>query len=142
MVAGVSADDYERLVAAHFAAAGYVVERNVQHDALEIDLVATKFCFRSKDQYLVEAKSGKAWGHPDAFKLLGWMTFLAIDKGLLVVADGKDGAVGDVSDRFASHGIEVLHLAAGANSVKFMKSAGLGHPGSNDEVDAWARAFQ
>ena len=81
--------ELEDFIAAHFQAAGYFVEKNIEDNAgsgspmLELDLVATKYTSKIADEWLVEVKGGK-WGYTDVFKVLGWRTFLGIPRGVFV----------------------------------------------------------
>ena len=81
--------DYEGLVAATFLASGFFIESNLhlRHEStelLELDVLATPSSEPLDNTILVEAKSGRA-GFGDIFKVSGWMNYLGIDRGCVVV---------------------------------------------------------
>lgn len=88
--------EFEEYVAAVLQTCGYFVERNITEreaaEVLELDVIATRYHSQrneSPELFLIEAKSGE-WGFPDIFKIKGWMVYLNIPNGKLVVQRPKD----------------------------------------------------
>lgn len=86
--------DYEDYVAS-LLASGYFLERGIHcwidsEELLELDIIATRFEKQSKEQVLLEIKSGD-WGYSDILKVYGWMNFLKISKSAFVVQDDHNG---------------------------------------------------
>ena len=81
---GAELEDY---VAALFLAAGCFVEKNIEErNVLELDIVATDYTQDTPRVVLAEAKSGD-WGFGDLFKVVGWMRYLRIDEGAMLVRE-------------------------------------------------------
>lgn len=76
------AEALEDLVASLFRGARYFVEAGIKKsdddgvEVLELDAVATSYESGVPLRIVAEAKAGKNWGFPDAFKVLGWMQYL------------------------------------------------------------------
>ena len=84
---------FEEYVSAFFQSAGQYIERNIIErsieEILELDVIATDYNFKLPDIKLIEVKSGN-WGFPDIFKIKGWIDYLNIEKGMLIVKNKKD----------------------------------------------------
>ncbi|HUS49407.1 MAG TPA: hypothetical protein VMZ91_04545 [Candidatus Paceibacterota bacterium] len=79
---------FEECVSAFFQSAGEYIERNIIErdieEILELDIIATDYNSKLPDIKLLEVKSGN-WGFPDIFKIRGWIDYLNIEKGILIV---------------------------------------------------------
>ncbi len=79
--------DYEDAISAYLLLCGFYVERNVirreLEELFELDIILTEFDTNTSARILVEIKS-KNWGFGDLFKMRGWMSFLGIERALLV----------------------------------------------------------
>ena len=105
--------DFEDLVCALYAAAGWYVSPNVRHlegdnELMEIDLVATRWENGRFRKVLVEAKSG-GWGWGQVLKLLGQGTLLAIDSTVFLTRECSND-IDPVRQRFANRGCEIRVL--------------------------------
>jgi len=87
--------EFEEYISAFFQAAGYYIERNIVEreveEVLELDIIITDYSSCPPEIKLVEVKSGE-WGFPDLFKVLGWMHYLNIDKGIFITCKEKSKA--------------------------------------------------
>ena len=85
--------DYEDYLCAYMQAGGLFVERSIIHrqkaELLELDIIVTQYSKDSAGQTLVEIKGGK-WGAGDIFKIKGWMTYLNLEAGSLIVQSRVD----------------------------------------------------
>lgn len=79
---------YEDYIAAHIQASGVFIERSLininKDEILELDIVVSEINETEVKKILVEIKSGD-WGYPGLFKVKGWMSFLNITQGALIV---------------------------------------------------------
>jgi hypothetical protein len=87
--------EFEEYVAAHLQCAGSYVERSIVErdvkEVLELDIITTDYDASPPDVRLIEIKSG-GWGFPEIFKVYGWLKYLEIEKGALVVKVPKEAA--------------------------------------------------
>ena len=83
---------FEECVSAFFQSAGQYIERNIIErdieEILELDIIATDYNSKLPDIKLLEVKSGN-WGFPDIFKIRGWIDYLNVEKGILIVHNKK-----------------------------------------------------
>ena len=137
-------NDVEDYVAALFQAAGYYVEKNIIEQAksqqvLELDAVVTDYSTGVPASVVVEAKSADA-GFPEAFKLLGWMTYLGISRG--VVFTTREGHASNfINERLNPLGLSYCVL--GDCSHAFDRFEACGFPKVTDAVgvDLWRRSY-
>ncbi len=106
--------DVEDSVAALFHASGYHVHRNiVQSDpdnVLELDVVATDYRTTPPRTILAEAKSGD-WGYAECFKVVGWMRYLGLPSGTLLVSQLPAKKNPEVMNaRMEGVGLRIVHL--------------------------------
>ena len=84
--------EFEEYVSAFFQSGGYYIERNIierdVEEVLELDIITTNYNSSPPEIKLIEVKSG-GWGFPDIFKIRGWMDYLNISEGALIVNEGK-----------------------------------------------------
>jgi len=84
--------EFEEYVSAFFQSGGYYIERNIiERDVeavLELDIITTNYNILPPEIKLIEVKSG-GWGFPDIFKIRGWMDYLNISEGALIVSKEK-----------------------------------------------------
>lgn len=104
----------EDRVAAILRSAGHVVETRISRrmddgtEILELDGVASHYEDGPPAPIVLEAKSG-GWGFSDAFKVLGWMSYLGLKKGVLFVADPpRRSSPENVAKMLKSHGMQVV----------------------------------
>jgi hypothetical protein len=87
--------EFEEYIAAYLQCAGFYVERNIVErdvtEVLELDIITTDYDASPPNVRLVEIKSG-GWGFPDVFKVYGWLRYLGIPSGALVVKKAKGAA--------------------------------------------------
>lgn len=81
--------EFEEFLAAYFQGSGYYVERDIidrqKEDVLELDIINTLYTKgQIPESKLCEVKSGK-WGFGDIFKIRGWLDYLHMDSGCLLV---------------------------------------------------------
>jgi hypothetical protein len=85
--------EFEECVAAHLQCAGAYVERSVVEkeikEILELDVITTDYSVCPPDVRVIEIKSG-SWGFPDIFKIYGWLRYLDIQQGALIVKEPKE----------------------------------------------------
>ncbi|MBY0506441.1 MAG: hypothetical protein K2X03_21160 [Bryobacteraceae bacterium] len=85
--------EFEEDISAHFQCAGHYVERNIIErdikEVLELDIIATDYSLAPPDVRLIEIKGG-GWGFPEIFKVYGWLKYLEIGKGSLIVKESKE----------------------------------------------------
>jgi hypothetical protein len=81
--------EFEEYVAALIQSGGLFIERNIIdreiEEILELDIVTTNYEKTPPDMKLIEVKSGD-WGFGEIFKIKGWMCYLKLTEGALVVA--------------------------------------------------------
>ncbi|GAB4209322.1 MAG: hypothetical protein Fur0023_21530 [Bacteroidia bacterium] len=81
--------EFEEYISAFFQSGGNYIERNIiereVEEVLELDIITTDYSSSPPEIKLIEVKSGD-WGFPDLFKVRGWMDYLNISKGVLVVS--------------------------------------------------------
>src|SRR5687767_12787190 len=132
ILSGVPASgaDLEDYVAALFQAAGFFVEKNIVERTdpgspiLELDAVATSYAENPANTVLVEAKGGD-WGYAELFKVLGWMTYLRLKRGVLFASKdipGKDAAA--MTAKLSDTGVSCVHLGDFSDAVKRFQDAG------------------
>jgi hypothetical protein len=85
--------DFEDYLSAHFQCGGGYIERNIierdVEEVLELDIISTTYAAgAAPSPLLIEAKSG-GWGFGEIFKLLGWLQYLNIERGVLIVSTPK-----------------------------------------------------
>ena len=84
--------EFEEYVSAFFQSGGYYIERNIierdVEEVLELDIITTNYNILPPEIKLIEVKSG-GWGFPDIFKIRGWMDYLNISEGALIVSKEK-----------------------------------------------------
>ena len=80
--------EFEELIAAVLQGHGYYVERNIidrqEQEVLELDIITSKYGDGLPESNLYEAKTG-SWGFEDIFKIRGWLDYLNMESGCLVV---------------------------------------------------------
>ena len=80
--------EFEELIAAFLQSHGYYVERNVidrqEEEVLELDIITSDYGNYLPERRLYEAKSG-SWGFGDIFKIRGWLDYLNLESGCLIV---------------------------------------------------------
>src|ERR1700680_1104697 len=85
--------EFEEYIAAYLQCAGFYIERNIVErdvkEVLELDIITTDYGQCPPSMRLVEIKSG-GWGFPEVFKVYGWLKYLEIERGALVVKDAKE----------------------------------------------------
>ncbi len=85
--------EFEEFIAAFLQTHGFFIERNIvdrqEEEVLELDVIASRYKPSEIPEYILfEMKSGE-WGFGDIFKLKGWLEYLNIDRGCLVVQKPK-----------------------------------------------------
>jgi hypothetical protein len=85
--------EFEEYIAAYLQCAGFYIERNIVErdikEVLELDVITSDYGQTQPDMRLVEIKSG-GWGFPEIFKVFGWLKYLEIERGALVVKEVKE----------------------------------------------------
>lgn len=81
--------EFEEFVAAYFQCAGHYVERNVidrqEEEVLELDIIVSTYDPNVPPSgCLIEVKSG-GWGFTDIFKMRGWLDYIRMKRGALIV---------------------------------------------------------
>jgi len=141
---------FEDCVAALFQAAGYFVERNVEEvdrsplgtlNILEMDVVATRWVNGSVDKVLVEAKSG-GWGISDVFKVLGWATYLGIERSAVFVNESAKGRnVAAVGKKFEPLRVSLCALGTADTMHDRFRAAGFPAIREPRLIDQWRWVF-
>lgn len=137
-------NDVEDYVAALFQAAGFYVEKNiVEHgergQILERDAVATDYSGCDPVPIVVEVKSRDA-GFAEAFKVLGWMRYLGVERGALFVArEGRDES--PLNEKLQPCGLSYCVLGDCSNAME--RFAACGFPEITDPlaVDLWRFSY-
>jgi len=84
--------EFEEYISAFFQLGGYYIERNIiergVEEVLELDIITTNYNILPPEIKLIEVKSG-GWGFTDIFKIRGWMDYLNIYEGALIVSREK-----------------------------------------------------
>jgi len=135
---GKELEDY---VAGLFQSTQHYVEKNVcETDVLELDVMATSFASGQPDPHLIEVKGGQ-WGFSDLFKVVGWMHYLSIPKGLFITTRGpEDKPVEFYSERVGRKGLRVLVIGDVANARRTFGTAGFGTVDEGAH-DLWRYSF-
>ncbi len=133
--------DLEDCVGALFQASQYFVELSVverdPENLLELDVVATNYDGDEPTSVLAEAKSGKKWGYGEIFKLLGWMNYLNIPRGVLFTTKPPPGKEIDaMKARVERLGISVIKLDSPALAQAFT-DAGFPEIAHPKAIDIW-----
>jgi hypothetical protein len=81
--------EFEEFLAAFLQAHGYYVERNIidrqEEEVLELDIISSQYeKGQGPESRLYEVKSG-SWGFSEIFKIRGWLDYLHLDSGCLLV---------------------------------------------------------
>ncbi len=115
--------ELEDFVAALLQAPGCFVEKSIQElNVLELDVVVTSYADGKPTPRLVEVKS-KGWGFEDAFKVLGWMTYLGFQRGAFIFREPKRD-LDAVARTFSSTGLKTIHLEKLDSALATLKAAG------------------
>lgn len=137
-------DDLEDYVAALFQSSGYFVEKRVVErdpdDVLELDIVATDYHVDPPLTVLAEVKGG-GWGFPDVFKLVGWMQYLALQRGAFFVSQGSDKNIDQVERRAQALGVTLVHLADFGQAQKTFETAGFRAVPDAADLPIWRFAY-
>lgn len=126
--------EFEEFVAAFLQTHGYFIERNIidrqEEEVLELDVFASKYDKETiPENTLFEMKSG-GWGFGDIFKVKGWLEYLNIEKGCLVVQKPKTQFYKQIAQSIDIDIVEVPDTKnAAKNLVKYIDSENI------DEID-------
>lgn len=135
-----SPHELEDYASALFQSAGYYVEKNItEENVLELDAVATSYDTACPEEVLVEAKSGD-WGYGDIFKVIGWMKYLGIDRGVFIVkTSGHDPE--EVHTKVASLGVSFIHLGDFSDATSRFARAGFPLIHDSYRMPLWRYAY-
>ncbi|MEQ1891804.1 MAG: hypothetical protein ABL998_04615 [Planctomycetota bacterium] len=126
--------DYEDLVASCLLGLGFFIEtsltlREETTEVLELDVVATSAADPLNHSVLVDAKSGGGGGFKDVFKMFGWMTYLKMQRGLVIrsreIESGEVEAMARVAKRTK---VEVLCFNPALDDASLLPDAPLPMP--------------
>jgi len=128
--------EFEEFLAAFFQAHGLYVERNVvdrqEEEVLELDIITTDYTKGGvPDNKLFEVKSG-SWGLSEVFKLRGWLDYLNLDSGCLLVRQQRE-ALKFYQKIGSSLGIDIISIPDIAATAERLEPL-LSSKGS-DEID-------
>lgn len=134
--------ELEDFVAALLQSTHHFVEKSIEEkNVLELDVVATSYAEGRPEDRLFEVKSGKDWGFPDVFKLLGQMTYLDVPRGALIAAQRpQDKALELYQDRCKKVNIDLLLIENIDRAGDIFDGAGYG---AGDEIlhELWRFSF-
>ncbi len=117
--------EFEEFLAAYLQAQGYYVERNIvdrqEQEVLELDIIASHYKDgQVPESKLYEVKSG-SWGFAEIFKIRGWLDYLHLDSGCLLVQQEREPMT--FYQKIAeSLGIEVIAIPATKNATECLSS--------------------
>ncbi|MFN8473591.1 MAG: hypothetical protein U0822_15485 [Anaerolineae bacterium] len=121
--------EFEELVAAYFQCAGRYVERNIvdrqEEDVLELDIIVTSYeSGVPPANSLVEVKGGK-WGFTDIFKIRGWLDYIGMSDGALVVQEPRRGmdSFQRIGDRLQVRVIAIPERSTAAQALELLPGA-------------------
>lgn len=136
--------DFEDYVAALFQAAGFYVEKNMVQrepsEVLELDFVATDYRKKQPRSILGEVKGGK-WGYPDIFKVIGWMTYLGIDRGTMFVSNDGGRDQDQVNERVGDCGLSLVHIDDFTRAVEIFEATSFGGPVFGECLETWRYSY-
>ncbi len=136
--------EFEEFLAAYLQASGRYVERNIidrqEQDVLELDIIATDYKkATAPDLSLIEVKSGD-WGFGDVFKLRGWLHYLNLPHGILLV-----NAIRDPFEFYQkigeSIGIAVIAVPDLKKTNESLKPVGVSAKVKPDDVLTWRFSY-
>lgn len=136
--------EFEELVAAHFQCAGHYVERSVidrqEEEVLELDIIVSSYAAGAPPvSRLIEVKGG-GWGFSDIFKVRGWLDYIGMSDGALVVREHR-GSV-DFYQRIADGlRIKVLPLGDLATATTVLKPLTGAAPVHNVDLPWWRFSY-
>lgn len=144
-------DELEDYVAALFQCAGYFVEQNIKESdrneqgtlhVLEMDVVATSYAEDPPLTVIAEGKSGD-WGLADVFKLLGWLTYLGLDRGgFFVRRDWHKEKEELIRERFSRFSTCVVSIGRERDDFTAFEKAGFGTVRNAAIFDHWRFVFR
>ncbi len=109
--------EFEEYIAAVYQSSGFFVERDIVErdgvDLLQLDVLVTNYSESPPLTEIIEAKSGD-WGSSDIFKIGGWIKYLGLPRGHLIVAKERTGYQA-YAERGEAIGVELLRVADPSN---------------------------
>lgn len=126
--------DYEDLVASCLLGLGFFIEtsltlREETTEVLELDVVATSAADPLNHSVLVDTKSGGGGGFKDVFKMFGWMTYLKMQRGLVIRSrEIESGEVEAMARVAARTNVEVLCFNPALDDVSSLPDAPISMP--------------
>ena len=116
--------EFEEYIAAFLQEQGYYIERNIvdsqEEDILELDIISSEYGDKIPESKLFEVKSG-SWGFGDIFKIRGWLDYLNMESGCLIVLEEDTGL--DFFKKIAiSLNLEVVAIYSLENAGECLKS--------------------
>jgi hypothetical protein len=119
--------ELEDFVGALLHATGHFVEKNIEEpNVLELDIVATTYDTTGPVRRLFEVKEGSPQ-FSDIFKVLGWMTYLGLDRGAFVTARPPEGRdVEFFASRCEQVGMTFIVIDDHAKAQEVFAAAGFG----------------
>ncbi|MEX0875494.1 MAG: hypothetical protein WD646_01675 [Actinomycetota bacterium] len=133
--------DLEDFVAALFICAQFYIEKSVEEqNVLELDILATSYSADLPDKRLVEVK-GTLPHLKDAFKVLGWMTYLKYDKGMLVVSkQPEEHDLAFLTTKCDEMNIQLIVVPDVEHAADVFEAAGFNRP-EELAVEIWRFSF-
>jgi len=136
--------EFEEFVSSYFHCAKHYVEhaltdRKGGEELLELDVFTTKYSRSGEPELrLVEAKSG-GWGFNACFKVSGWMNYLNVPNGCLIVSD-RDSITPQKRALVEEIGLNLIYTQNTADSEELKNYLELSAVDEND-LQGWRYAY-
>lgn len=119
--------ELEDFVAGLLQSTQHFVEKNIEEpQVLELDIVATTYDANGPVRRVFEVKEGPAQ-FSDIFKVLGWMTYLGLDRGAFVTARAPEGHdIEFFASRCEQAGMSFVLIEDHATAPQVFEVAGFG----------------
>lgn len=132
--------EFEEFISAYLNASGYYIERNIverkAEEILELDIIATDYKPTAAALSLLEIKSGD-WGFSDLFKLRGWLDYLGMPGGGLVVREGATDLHAQIAAKLGLQLAQVLNLGRAQDALATVMPLA----GSVSDVAPWRWSY-
>ncbi|WP_049653483.1 hypothetical protein [Kitasatospora sp. MY 5-36] len=135
-------DELEDYIAALFQASGHFVEKQLVEsdpaDILELDIFTTDYAPERIVRRIIEVKGG-GWGYTDLFKVVGWMTYLGLERGAFFVKKWGDRKT--APDRMKPLGLDVVCFDDFTTAPKDFEAKGFGSFTESGLIGLWRHSY-
>jgi len=138
--------EYEEYISAILQSNGNFIERNIIErteeggiHTLELDIIVTDYKNRKPNFQIIEVKSG-AWSFPDIFKIRGYMDYLHVDSGFLIVNEQKR-IIGPYEKISYELGIQIKNIPNYSKTTEIIHNDIENNNISVIDIDVWRYSY-